>query len=94
MPDDDFGGPAPDDAHLTGVILRLNDDGSTPATTRSTRPARRSAERIGGALGVEVGANLQRIFAYGVRNSFGMTFDPKSRATCGPRRTAAAPSTR
>jgi len=33
VPDDQFGGPAPDDAHLTGVILRLNDDGSTPATT-------------------------------------------------------------
>jgi glucose/arabinose dehydrogenase len=28
--DDQFGGPAPDDAHLTGVILRLNPDGSTP----------------------------------------------------------------
>jgi uncharacterized protein (TIGR03118 family) len=25
------GGPAPDDAHLTGVILRLNPDGSTPS---------------------------------------------------------------
>src|SRR6516165_2304998 len=24
------GGPAPDDAHLTGVLLRLNPDGSTP----------------------------------------------------------------
>ncbi len=31
QPDDQFGGPAPDDAHLTGVILRLNADGSTPA---------------------------------------------------------------
>jgi glucose/arabinose dehydrogenase len=31
VPDDQFGGPQPDDAHLTGVILRLNDDGSTPA---------------------------------------------------------------
>src|SRR5262245_683810 len=30
VPDDDFGGPEPDDVHLTGVILRLNDDGSTP----------------------------------------------------------------
>src|ERR671931_933925 len=29
--DDQFGGPAPDDAHLSGVILRLNDDGSTPS---------------------------------------------------------------
>jgi glucose/arabinose dehydrogenase len=30
MADDDFGGPEPDDAHLSGVILRLNDDGTTP----------------------------------------------------------------
>lgn len=28
--DDQFGGPEPDNVHLTGVILRLNDDGSTP----------------------------------------------------------------
>lgn len=32
--------------------------------------------RIGGALGDQVGRNVQRIFAYGVRNSFGMAFDP------------------
>jgi len=29
-------------------------------------------------LGAEVGLNLQRTYAYGVRNSFGMTFDPVS----------------
>jgi len=29
--DDQFGGPEPDNAHLTGFILRLNDDGTTPA---------------------------------------------------------------
>ncbi len=46
-------------------------------TTRSTSRARQLGRRIGGALGDEVGQNLQRIFAYGVRNSFGMTFDPK-----------------
>jgi aldose sugar dehydrogenase len=28
--DDQFGGPAPDDAHRTGVVLRLNDDGTAP----------------------------------------------------------------
>jgi len=28
--DDQFGGPEPDDAHLTGVVLRLNADGSAP----------------------------------------------------------------
>jgi CHRD domain/Glucose / Sorbosone dehydrogenase len=31
LDDDNFGGPEPDDAHLTGVILRLNDDGTAPA---------------------------------------------------------------
>ena len=28
--DDQFGGPEPDDPHLTGVILRLHDDGAAP----------------------------------------------------------------
>src|ERR1700752_4106300 len=31
QPDDQFGGPQPDDAHLPGVILRLNADGTTPS---------------------------------------------------------------
>ncbi len=69
-PDDQFGGPEPDDAHLTGVILRLNDDGATPADNPFFA--------AGAALGGEVGANIQKIFAYGLRNSFGMAFDPKS----------------
>jgi hypothetical protein len=30
VPDDQFGGPEPDNYHLSGVVLRLNDDGSTP----------------------------------------------------------------
>lgn len=68
--DDQFGGPEPDDAHLTGVILRLNDDGSTPADNPFFGP--------GAAIGGEVGMNIQRIYAYGLRNSFGMAFDPRS----------------
>jgi aldose sugar dehydrogenase len=75
--DDEFGGPVPDDAHLTGVILRLNDDGSTPRDNPFHESGEQLGRRIGGALGAEVGDNLQRVFAYGVRNSFGMTFDPK-----------------
>jgi aldose sugar dehydrogenase len=100
IPDDDFGGPEPDDAHLTGVILRVNDDGSTPrdnpfyrdnpfkAGTRgeSDNGADEDGDDDGvddhgrkrGTPGDEVQRNLQRIFAYGVRNSFGMTFDPKT----------------
>jgi glucose/arabinose dehydrogenase len=70
VPDDQFGGPAPDDAHLSGAILRLNDDGTTPTDNPFFG--------LGAAIGGEVGGNLQRIFAYGVRNSFGMAFDPRS----------------
>jgi len=66
--DDTFGGPAPDNAHLSGVILRLNDDGSAP----SDNPFFASGAAIGG----ETGANLQRVFSYGHRNGFGMAFDP------------------
>ncbi len=66
--DDTFGGPAPDNAHLSGVILRLNDDGSTPADNPFFA--------AGAAIGGEVGANIQKIFSYGHRNGFGMAFDP------------------
>jgi len=70
VPDDQFGGPAPDNNHLTGVILRLNDDGSTPTDNPFFA--------AGAAMGGEVGANIQRVFAYGVRNTFGFDFDPMS----------------
>jgi uncharacterized repeat protein (TIGR01451 family) len=68
--DDQFGGPEPDDAHLTGVILRLNDDGTSPGDNPFSD--------AGNDMGGEVGANLQKIYAYGLRNSFGMAFDPLS----------------
>ncbi|HEY8411955.1 MAG TPA: PQQ-dependent sugar dehydrogenase [Pyrinomonadaceae bacterium] len=72
VPDDQFGGPEPDDAHLTGVILRLNDDGSTPADN----PFFNAPTTLTG----EAAANLKKVFAYGIRNSFGMDFDPLSGA--------------
>ena len=68
--DDQFGGPEPDDAHLTGAILRLNDDGMTPADNPFFA--------AGAAIGGEAGANIQKVFAYGIRNSFGLAFDPRS----------------
>ncbi len=44
--DDQFGGPEPDDAHLTGAILRLNDDGigtaQQPVLPRGQGDRRRS----------------------------------------------------
>jgi glucose/arabinose dehydrogenase len=68
--DDQFGGPEPDDAHLTGVILRLNDDGSAPADNPFVA--------VEGTFSEEVRANLRKIYAYGLRNGFGMAFDPVS----------------
>ena len=45
VPDDEFGGPEPDNAHLTGVILRLNDDRTTSVDNPFLRPGRVSAAR-------------------------------------------------
>lgn len=52
-------GAAPDDS---GVILRVNDDGSAPADNPFFAQ----------------GGNLAKYYAYGVRNSFGLAFDPVS----------------
>ena len=70
VPDDQFGGPEPDNAHLTGFILRLNDDGSTP----TDNPFYNASTSLTG----EAAANIKKLFAYGVRNGFGMAFDPLS----------------
>jgi uncharacterized repeat protein (TIGR01451 family) len=72
VPDDQFGGPEPDNAHLTGVILRLNDDGSTPSDNPFSN--------VVTALPSEAATNMRKIFAYGVRNGFGMAIDPLSGA--------------
>jgi glucose/arabinose dehydrogenase len=68
--DDTFGGPEPDDAHVSGVIVRLNEDGTTPADNPFFA--------VGAAIGGQVGANIQKVFSYGHRNGFGMAFDPLS----------------
>jgi len=68
--DDTFGGPAPDDAHLSGVVLRLDENGITPTDN--------PFYAVGAAIGGEVGANIQKVFSYGHRNGFGMAFDPEA----------------
>lgn len=68
--DDTVGGPVSDFAHLTGVILRLNTDGSAPADNPFFA--------AGAAFGGEAGAAIQKIYSYGHRNGFGMAFDPFS----------------
>jgi glucose/arabinose dehydrogenase len=66
--DDTYGGPAPDSEHLSGVVQRLNDDGSTPPDN--------PFYLIGTLIGGDTGARLRTVFSYGHRNSFGMAFDP------------------
>jgi glucose/arabinose dehydrogenase/plastocyanin len=61
---------APDDRNLAGVILRLNDDGSTPEDNPFFA--------AGAAIGGEVGENVQMIWTYGVRNSFGLAIHPET----------------
>ncbi len=68
--DDNFGGPMPDNAHLSGVILRLNEDGTAPPDNPFFA--------VGASMGGEVGANIQKVYSYGHRNGFGMAFDPYS----------------
>jgi glucose/arabinose dehydrogenase len=72
VPDDQFGGPEPDAAHLTGVVLRLADDGTAPPDNPFFE--------LGRDRGGEVGASLQKVYAYGLRNSFGLAIDPVSGA--------------
>jgi glucose/arabinose dehydrogenase len=68
--DDQFGGPEPDNAHHTSVVVRLNPDGTVPSDNPFFA--------AGAAIGGEMGANVQETYAYGHRNSFGMAFDPSS----------------
>lgn len=66
--DDTYGGPAPDSAHLSGVVQRFNDDGTVP----TDNPFYVAGTLMGG----DVGAAVKTVFSYGHRNGFGMAFDP------------------
>src|SRR5262245_55626684 len=68
--DDQFGGPAIGDTPLPRVIARRSPDG----TARNDIPS----YKLGAERGGQVGNTLQQLYAYGLRNSFGLTFDPCS----------------
>ena len=65
-------GPPPDDMNFTGVVLRLNDDGTIPEDNPFFAP--------GAEMGGEAGENVQMTWAYGVRNSFGLAIHPETGA--------------
>jgi aldose sugar dehydrogenase len=82
--DDQFGGPAPDDAHLTGVIFRLNPDGAVPDDNPFANVTTQDMAQLEQQAGVtlsstqlsNVVANIHKIYSYGRRNGFGLAFDP------------------
>ena len=53
-----------------GFVLRINEDGSAPMNNPFWG--------IGQSFAGEAGENLKKVFAIGIRNSFGMAFDPVS----------------
>ena len=53
---------------LSSVVFRVNDDGSVPRDNPFFSAAYRGRNRL-----------LNRIYAYGVRNSFGLRFEPKTK---------------
>ncbi len=63
-------GPPPNDMNLTGAVLRMDPDGSIP----QDNPFAEAGAQAGG----EVGENIAMIYAYGIRNTFGMTFHPET----------------
>lgn len=69
--DDTYGGPQPDSAHLSGVVQRFNDDGSTPISN--------PFYFLGSIIGGDTGRTLRTVYSYGHRNGFGMAFDPYGR---------------
>jgi len=83
--DDQFGGPAPDDAHLTGAIFRLNADGTTPDDNPFAKVSMEKLAELEMKAGMpasffsqlnRVLANVRKVFSYGRRNGFGLAFDP------------------
>ena len=82
--DDQFGGPAPDDAHLTGSIFRLNPDGSVPSdnpfaavtTAQVAQLEQQAGVTLSAATLAQVVANIHKVYSYGRRNGFGLAFDP------------------
>ena len=89
--DDQFGGPAPDDAHLTGSIFRLNPDGTTPSDNPFANVTMDQLSQLETQAGVtltsgqmtNVLANIRKVYSYGRRNGFGLAFDPHDGTALG-----------
>jgi glucose/arabinose dehydrogenase len=69
-------GPEPDNRALTGVVIRLNDDGTIPTDNPFYNHSLTFSGQTDAGLQNEAVANLKRVYAYGIRNSFGLAVDP------------------
>jgi glucose/arabinose dehydrogenase len=69
-------GPEPDNRALTGVVIRLNDDGTIPTDNPFYNHNLTFSSQTDTGLQNEAVANLKRVYAYGIRNSFGLAIDP------------------
>ena len=69
--DDQFGGPGPDRAHFTGVILRLNDDGSAPSDNPFFALGARHRRRRRRQPAEDLRLRCSQQFRDGVRSGFG-----------------------
>ena len=69
-------GPEPDNRALTGVVIRLNDDGTIPTDNPFYNHSLTFSGQTDAGLQNEALANLKRVYAYGIRNSFGLAVDP------------------
>ena len=69
-------GPEPDNRALTGVVIRLNDDGTIPTDNPFYNHTLTFSGQTDAGLQNEAVANLKRVYAYGIRNSFGLAVDP------------------
>ena len=71
QPDDQFGGPEPDDAHLTGVILRLNPDGTTPTDNPFFAAGAAMNNEVGRQYSKDLCLWTAQRFRHGLRSGFG-----------------------
>lgn len=69
-------GPEPDNRALTGVVIRLNDDGTIPTDNPFYNHTLTFSGQTDAGMQNEAVANLKRVYAYGIRNSFGLAIDP------------------
>ncbi len=73
------GAPAQDKSTLSGKILRINADGTPPSDNPFYAEA--GSQRCGDANGDTGAGTCQEVYAFGLRNPFGLAMDPNAAAT-------------